>query len=43
MTAAVGILFLVFFCLLAIGVPVLGSIGLGVIANGLAGGAVSLA
>ena len=43
MTAAVGLLFLVFFCLLAIGVPVLGSIGLGVIANSLMGGAVSLA
>ena len=30
MTATVGLLFLVFFCLLAIGVPVLASIGLGI-------------
>ena len=43
MTATVGLLFLVFFCLLAIGVPVLASIGLGVIANSLMGGVVSLA
>ena len=42
MTATVGLLFLVFFCLLAIGVPVLASIGLGVIANSLMGGVVSL-
>ena len=43
MTAAVGLLFLVFFVLIAVGVPILGSIGLAVITNGVVGGTVTLA
>lgn len=38
---AVGILFMAFFALLALGVPVAGSIGLALLANGLAGSGIA--